>query len=408
MQINRALLEKLFEAGEKRHFMTKEERKLKKRLIRLLVDKKHPKYARRFLDFDFNLVDAKKFPDFTAAVSFDDATVYLSTGFLGDDPNKEDPAIFNQLDVLLRHELAHNLMLHQIRMMYIYKQKHSNDPEAAASSLSASMSLHHLMNVIEDLEISNKRYSAADKKIVHYMTLNGKLIGGLITDELRPGWIDMSLEEMFEELSAEITQINNDIRTDPSWTPVVEGDEIDKDTGKKKQFYDPVKLYTSEALALYADASATSKIYCPLEEYIQTREFQKIESHIKTVIQSVYAAFKDVDSAKEKEDLLELVKQIAATGPQETFDLLSPFTGELICVLYSPEEKLGASEALKNLGGLINQNKFKHKVKVKIKKTSHSADYTGAWNKVVTTICNSGDHYDDQELLDLLAEIMGS
>ena len=64
MDINRALLEA---SGAKRHFMTAEERQVKKKLCQLLIDKKHPKYARRFFDFDFNLVDAKKFPDFTAA-----------------------------------------------------------------------------------------------------------------------------------------------------------------------------------------------------------------------------------------------------------------------------------------------------------------------------------------------------
>ena len=392
MELNRALLEA---AGAKRHFMTAEERQVKKKLCQLLIDKKHPKYARRFFDFDFNLVDAKKFPDFTAAVSFDDATVFLSTGFLG-----SGEAVFNQLDVLLRHELAHNLMLHQIRMMYIYKQKHASDPESAADSLSASMSLHKLMNVIEDLEISNKRYSAADKKIVHYMTLNGRLIGGLVTDELRSSWVNMSLEEMFEELTAEIAQINAAIRNDPLWNPA-------NPTG---QYMDPIKMYTAQAIMMYAEAAAPSKIYCPMSEYVQTKEFSKIEPHIKAVIQKLFDAFKDVEDDQEKDALLDLVNQIAATGPQEDFDVTNPFTGELICTLYSPEEKLGATETLKNLGGLINTGKFKPKAKakVKIKQATHSKEYTDTWNNVVTTLCNSGEYYDDQTLLDLLSELAGN
>ena len=51
MDINRALLEA---SGAKRHFMTAEERQVKKNLCQLLINKKHPKYARRFFDFDFN------------------------------------------------------------------------------------------------------------------------------------------------------------------------------------------------------------------------------------------------------------------------------------------------------------------------------------------------------------------
>ena len=395
MILNRTLLEA---GGIKRHFMTAEERKVKKELVALLVSKKHPKYARRFIDFDFNLVDATKFPDFTAAVSFDEATVYLSTGFLG-----SGPAIFNQLDVLLRHELAHNLMMHQIRMMYIYKQQHSDDPEHAADSLSSSMSLHQLMNVIEDLEISNKRYSAADKKIVHYMTLNGRLIGGLVTDELRANWVDMSLEEMFDELSAEIAQINIEIRNDPDWN-------TSDPTGR---YHDPIKLYTAKAIMLYADASAPSKIYVPISEYVQTKDFAKIEPHIKAIMQNIFIAFKDVEADltdQDKDAILDIVNQIAATGPQEKFTVTNPLTGEFICDLYSPEEKLGAVEVLKNLGGLINTGKFKPKAKakVKIKQATHSKEYTDTWNNVVTTLCNSGDYYDDQVLLDLLAEIVGN
>lgn len=395
MNINRALLEA---GGVKRHFMTAEERQVKKKLCKLLIDKKHPKYARRFFDFDFNLVDAKKFPDFTAAVSFDDATVYLSTGFLG-----SGEAVFNQLDVLLRHELAHNLMMHQIRMMYIYKQQHASDPERAADSLSSSMSLHQLMNVIEDLEISNKRYSAADKKIVHYMTLNGRLIGGLVTDELRPAWVNMSLEEMFEELTREITQINTEIRNDPNWNS-------SDPTGR---YHDPVKLYTAKAILLYAEASTPSKIYVPISEYVQTKDFSKIEPHIRAVMQNIYIAFKDLEADltdQDKDAILDVVNQIAQTGPQEKFTVTNPLTGEFICELYSPEEKLGAVEVLKNIGGLVNSGKFKPKAKakVKVKQATHSKEYTDTWNNVVTTLCNGGEYYDDQVLVDLLAEIIGN
>lgn len=388
MYINRALLEA---AGGKKHFMTAEERQVKKKLCQLLIDKKHVKYARRFWEFDFNLVDANKFPDFTAAVSFDDATVFLSTGFLG-----SGEAIFNQLDVLLRHELAHNLMMHQIRMMYVFKQRHAADPDEAYESISSSMSLHKLINTIEDLEISNKRYSIEDKKIVHYMTLNGKLIGGLVTDELRPSWVNMSLEEMYKELTSEIVLINSEIRNDPDWSPVIPN---------SNGLIDPIKGYTIQALTLYAEAGAPSKILCPVEDYIKTKEFSKLIPTVKKVMEKIYEAFKDCCSTdQEKDELLEIVNKIASTDPLEKFDVVSPFTGELICHLYTPEEKLAATEVLKNLGGLINAAKFK--AKVKLTKTSHSKEYTDAWNEVVTKL--SGSQYDSQTLQDLLNELTGS
>ena len=118
MLINRALLES---SDITRHFMTDRERKVKKALCQLLIDKGHRKYAERFWKLDFNIIDSKKHPDFTAAISFDEATVFISDGFLG-----SGEGIFNQLDVLLRHELAHNLMMHQIRLMYVFKKIHAS------------------------------------------------------------------------------------------------------------------------------------------------------------------------------------------------------------------------------------------------------------------------------------------
>jgi hypothetical protein len=92
---------------------------------------------------------------------FDEATVFINDGFV-----KGGPTIFNQLDTVMRHELANNLMMHQIRMMHVFKQQHANtDPEYAYNQIASSMSLHELLNWLEDFEISNERYSAADKKI---------------------------------------------------------------------------------------------------------------------------------------------------------------------------------------------------------------------------------------------------
>jgi hypothetical protein len=114
----------------------------------------------------------------------------------------------------------------------------------------------------------------------------------------------MSLEEMFEELAAEITQINTEIRNDPSWTTA-------DPTG---QYHDPIKLYTAKAIMLYGDAAAPSKIYVPMSEYVQTKDFSKIEPHIKAVMQKLYDAFKDVSTDQEKDALLDIVNKIAATG----------------------------------------------------------------------------------------------
>ena len=78
-------------------------------------------------------------PEMTAAISFDEATIYISDGFL------KDPDTFYQLNVLMRHELAHYLMQHQIRMMHKIIEKYGKD---GGTRISMSQSLHHLMNII--------------------------------------------------------------------------------------------------------------------------------------------------------------------------------------------------------------------------------------------------------------------
>ena len=383
MQINRALLES---SDITRHFMTDRERKVKKALCQLLINKGHRKYAERFWKFDFNIIDSKKHPDFTAAISFDEATVFISDGFLG-----TSEAIFNQLDVLLRHELAHNLMMHQIRLMHIFKRLHKNNPDEAYEHISYSASLHHILNIIEDFEISNKRYTDADKKIVKAMTLNGRVISGLITEEHRQSWANMPLEAMYNELSNELITINSAIRSDPDWQPTTNNrawGEIDQ-----------IKVEGAKIIASYTDIMKPSGIRAPIDVFIKSKHFNRYADIYKKLITAIYDAFKDFKTDAEKQQLLDIVKAIAGTGPQETFDIINPKTGEIVVTLYTPEDKLLTNEVLKNLGGNINYDPLKFNIKRK----TNSQDYKDAWNKVVSTLDKK--QFDDETLNQVLDAI---
>jgi hypothetical protein len=376
MQLNKALLES---SAITRHFMTDRERRTKKALCQLLIDKGHRKYAERFWKLDFNIIDSSKHPEFTAAISFDEATVFISDGFLG-----SGQGIFNQLDVLLRHELAHNLMMHQIRLMYVFKKLHANDPDEAYEHIRYSASLHEILNCIEDFEISNKRYTENDKKIVRTMQLNGKVIGGLVTEDHRGNWARMSLEAMYDELSKELIQINSDIRSDPNWAPTKSG-----------QIYDDIDLLKAkgaEIISAYNDFMRPSGIKAPIEIFIKSKAFGNFADVFKKTVSVIYEAFKDITSDSDKQKLLNIVEEISLTGPQETFDIVSPFTGEIVCTLYTPEDKLLASDVLKNLGGNINYNPSKFNVKRK----TNSKEYKDAWNKVVKTL--DSRKFDDETL----------
>lgn len=383
MQINRALLES---SDITRHFMTDRERKVKKALCQLLINRGHRKYAERFWKFDFNIIDSNKHPDFTAAISFDEATVFISDGFLG-----TSEAIFNQLDVLLRHELAHNLMMHQIRLMHVFKRLHKNDPDEAYEHIRYSASLHHILNIIEDFEISNKRYTDADKKIVKAMMLNGRVIGGLVTEEHRANWANMPLESMYNELSNELIAINSAIRSDPDWSPTKSGYHYDD--------IDQIKYEGAKIISSYTNIMKPSGIRAPIDIFIKSKIFNKYADIYKKLITTVYEAFKDYDTDAEKQQLLDIVKEIAATGPQETFDIIDPKTAEVIVTLYTPEDKILANEVLKNLGGNINYDPLKFNIKRK----TNSKEYKDAWNKVVKTLDKK--QFDDDTLNQVLAAL---
>ena len=375
MQINRALLES---SAITRHFMTDRERRVKKALCQLLIDKGHRKYAERLWKLDFNIIDSTKHPDFTAAISFDEATVFISDGFLG-----SGQGIFNQLDVLLRHELAHNLMMHQIRLMYVFKKLHAKDPDEAYEHISYSSSLHDIINCIEDFEISNKRYTSADKKIVRAMQLNGRVIGGLVTEDHRSTWENMSLETMYDELSKELIKINSDIRSDPSWRPTKNGtyDQVDL-----------IKMKGVEIIRTYSDFMRPSGIRAPIDVFMKSKVFNSYAPIYKKLVANLYDELKDLTSDTDKQRLLDIAENISLTGPQEPFEVIHPDNGNIICTLYTPEDKMLASEVLKNLGGNINFDPLKFSVKRK----TNSQEYKDAWNKVVQTL--DSKQFDDDVL----------
>jgi hypothetical protein len=133
--------------------------------------------------------------------------------------------------------------------------------------------------------------------------------------------------------------------------------------------------------------------------FIKSKHFSKYADIYRKLITTIYEAFKDFATDVEKQQLLDIVKDIANTSPQETFDITNPKTGEVIITLYTPEDKLLANEVLKNLGGNINYDPLKFKIK---KKTT-SQDYKDAWNKVVSKLDKK--QFDDDTLNQVLDAI---
>ena len=344
-----------------REVSTKREKVLKKKLLALLRDDgqghKHAKYAERLEDFIIKIVSHKEDPRMTAAISFEEATIYISDGFLS------DPDTFYQLNVLMRHELAHYLMQHQLRMMHKIIEKYG---EKGQTRISMSQSLHHLLNIIEDFEISNERYTEDDKIVVKNMKLNGREIGGLITEKIRGRWATLSVLDMFDALEDEIKNLQESIVA--RWQ-VLDLDDI----GTKGDYIH----HNVKNTAFYIDVKAPTNFLGTLEKFVNNKAlyhffpfdqetergivpcivkysslpdvYQEIPKTIFDTITNGYENSSGTTVFYTKQQVRDYVDQIAKSSILQVVTLNLPNSNAEFLTLYTPEEKLIAVDALKAL-----------------------------------------------------------
>lgn len=342
---------KIFKEAAPREVMTKREKALKKKLIALLRDDgkghRHVKYAERLEDFIVKIVSLEDDPGMTAAVNFEEVTIYISEGFL------TDPDTFYQLNVLMRHELAHYLMQHQIRMLDKLISKYGKDD---GTRMSMSIAIHKLLNIIEDFEISNKRYTEADKLIVKNMTLNFEVIGGLVTEEIRKDWQKLSVIEMYDMLSKEIDSIQSSLRW--SWNygeSVAEIGESDKDWLKKS---------IRNIAYNYADEKRQTNFFGEIEKYIKDKalyhfavfdrpdrpcivKFSTLPENYQNIIKDIYNEIVKPENQYTKAMVKDLILTVVRSSPFAITLLNHPTLEHTFSTLYTPEEKFIAVDTLK-------------------------------------------------------------
>ena len=342
---------KIFKEAAPREVMTKREKALKKKLIALLRDDgkghRHAKYAERLEDFIVKIVSLEDDPEMTAAVNFEEVTIYISEGFL------TDPNTFYQLNVLMRHELAHYLMQHQIRMLDKLISKYGKD---SGTRMSMSIAIHKLLNIIEDFEISNKRYTEADKLIIKNMTLNFEVIGGLVTEEIRKDWQKLSVIEMYDLLSDEIDAIQRSLYW--SWSygeSVAEIGESDQDWLKKN---------IRNIAYTYADEKRPTNFFGEIEKYIKDKalyhfavfdrpnrpciiKFSTLPENYQNIIKDIYNEIAKPEHQYTKNIVKKLILNVVKSSPFEVTSLKHPTLGHTFSTVYTPEDKFIAADTLK-------------------------------------------------------------
>lgn len=157
--------------------MTKRERLAKSQVMNILGKQGYATYARLLQLFDLHLT---KDPDVIAYMIPNKAIIVINEGL-----------DIEQVSTVVRHEILHEYLSHQLRM-----ERHLNGkPE------------NHLQaNIAGDYEISNRGYTEQDKRIARSIVLNGKVLSGLVTEDQHPDWVDLSYEEMYDRLASNMSQ----------------------------------------------------------------------------------------------------------------------------------------------------------------------------------------------------------
>ena len=273
----------------------------------------------RLEKFDVQIVPLRVDPMHTASISYDTGIITVGEGFL------TDPGTFYQLNVVIRHELAHNLLMHQIRMAYELG-------EELFKHIMQSKLLFSLQNIIADDEISNRKYSEEDKIIMRNLRINGTVIQALVTEDHRASWVNMSVEEMYRKMCEEIEEIHNELRSGKSKAALAKE--------KSKDFISREILNTY----IYSDIDSDSMITGSLKDFVAggcrlggKRLLSNLVEIIEQIFQNLHEA--EIDDSY----ISELLTKVAQSSPIETVDLF----GDNEVLLYTPEEKYMAVEVLK-------------------------------------------------------------
>ena len=335
----------------KQEFMTDVEKKLKRKIIALLKDDgrghHHAKYAARLEDFMLKIVPRSVKPQFVAAVSWEGITIYVSDGFI-----TRDEDVFYQLSVLMRHELAHYILQHDIRMAQKLTEKYG---EVYYSHFKESSLLHQTLNIIMDLEISNKIYKQEDDKdTVRTLHDSCRYLPGLVTDDIAKSWTKYTLIDMYDAVEKELKNIKQSILA--KW-----------DTLDLKSLADPfdkqayVKNHLIKDLHVYTDYKHQTNFFGTLDQFIADKALYHFApydegniavfkfSSLPDLYQEIVVAINNEFNTQHnyvRQDLRDLVEDIAKTGPIEEYTIKSK-TGKPVIKVYNPEEKFLAIDCLK-------------------------------------------------------------
>lgn len=204
--------------------MTREEKMTKDYIWRKLSEEGYPTYANIFWNLDLHLTAAPR------VVGYMEPT----TGTITINRNLDE----DQFSVIIRHEILHNYLKHEKRLLDYLAELRGLDPddltELDIDELKQELYKNDTFNVAADYEISNRGYTEEDKQTVRQILLNGQELKGLVTEDDHPEWVDWSVEDMYDALIKEKKEAEQEAKNDMNDQdePDEPDDEPDDDSGE--------------------------------------------------------------------------------------------------------------------------------------------------------------------------------
>lgn len=208
--------------------MTMREKRGRKEVQKLLAKQGYPRYAKLLNDFDFNITNN---PNITAFIEYDKGRIVVNGTF-----------DIDSISVVVRHELLHGFLKHHQRLLNHVAKSMGLDPDDLddydlneIKQIVYSPTSPH--NIVADFDISNQGYTDADKKAIRNLVLNGNVISGLVTEDHKPDWVDLSLEDMWDKAMEERQSFLNNIKAEQE-QKAKEKQKEQNEKNKKPEFVD--------------------------------------------------------------------------------------------------------------------------------------------------------------------------
>lgn len=214
-------------------------------------------YAERLKAFNFVIADYYKGAYCQVAFfMFDDNTVCINPSMISavavkapNDNKSGWKKMFDQLSVLIRHELLHFLLRHSVRFINYLKQKYPNDWRWYSSA----GPIRQLSNVAADYDLS-KFYDEEDKEVVRLMTLNNEVVGGLILSDDHPYWMNLSYDQLLDELLISKSQVMDELQKQLEELPVINIKKVSHSPEYIDIYNKVIKLFDKKS---YSDSDLT-------------------------------------------------------------------------------------------------------------------------------------------------------